>query len=119
MRPTRTLRSVLVKKRPAPSEVFGVVYRIMCSDCSWSYVGETGRSLQERQKEHARAIRDMDVGRSEIVKHMMETGHRVDPQTASVIDRESDWRRRVVKEAYWTNKVGAKNRVKHDIGTMW
>ena len=84
-----------------------------------SYVGETGRSLQERQKEHARAIRDMDIDRSEIAKHMMETGHRVDPQAASIIDRESDWRRRVAKEAFWTRNLGSKNKVKHDIGTSW
>ena len=119
MKPTRTLRSLLVKKRPAPSKTFGVVYVIKCSDCSWNYVGETGRSLQERQKEHSRAIRDMDVDRSEIARHAVETGHRVDPMAAAVVDKDSDWRRRVIKEAVWTKKLGGSNHVKHDIGAVW
>ena len=75
------------------------------SDCHWSYMGDTGRGLQERQKEHSRAIRDMDVDRSEIAKCVMETRHRMDPQAASVIDKQSDWHRRVIKEAVWTKKL--------------
>ena len=33
-----------------------VVYKIPCSDCCWSYVGETGRCFKTRRKEHPRTI---------------------------------------------------------------
>ena len=29
-----------------------IVYKINFSDCSWSYIGETGRAFVTRKKEH-------------------------------------------------------------------
>ena len=41
MKPQRTLRSMLVKKKPAQAQVLGSVYRLNSGSCSWSYVGES------------------------------------------------------------------------------
>ena len=119
MGPTRTLRSLLVRKRPAKAKQLGNVYRITCSSCPWTYVGETGRCVDERRKEHLRACRELDVDRSEVARHVAETGHKLDLGNIKVLDRETSWRRRVVKEAIWTRKLGSSNKVKHDIGQLW
>jgi len=53
-----TLRSHLVRPKDTvdPAKQDGVVYRIPC-ECGKVYIGETGRSMQERIKEHDRDIR--------------------------------------------------------------
>ena len=40
------------KFRPAPDLQTNVVYKIPCADCSWCYIGETGRAFNMRRKEH-------------------------------------------------------------------
>ena len=119
MRPVRTLRSLLVRKRPVKPKMLGSVYLLKCSDCHWKYVGETGREVEERRKEHRRAWRELDVSRSEVARHAAETGHRIDFEGLEVVEREANWRRRVVKEAMWTKKANSSNKVKHDIGNLW
>ena len=58
-RSTTTLRNHLVRpKDPVPPERRGgVVYMIPCGDCNKVYVGETGRPIGERIKEHQRDVR--------------------------------------------------------------
>ena len=51
---------------------------------------ETGGSLQEKQKEYARAVREMDVQRSEVARHAAEDGHEVEVRDIHIIDRESN-----------------------------
>ena len=81
-------------------------------------MGETGRCLHERQKEHVRLVRELNTDRSEIAKHVAENGHSVDLKGISVIDKEPQWRRRIIKEAFWSAKLKSGNRVKHDIGRL-
>ena len=62
-KPTTTLRHLLtnVKYRDEPNNRQGAVYKIKCSDCQASYIGETGRSLNTRLTEHKRATRNGDA----------------------------------------------------------
>ena len=121
MKPVSTLRKQLVRKRPRAAERFGVVYRLCCASegCRWNYVGESGRTMEERRKEHARAVKDVDVARSEVAQHVHEESHQVDFNGMEVIDREPDWRKRVVKEALWTRKFSSSNRTKHTLSDFW
>ena len=61
--PTNTLRQVLVcPKDPVLKENrSGVIYQIPCSRCPQTYIGQTGRTLGQRLKEHQRAIRDRNT----------------------------------------------------------
>ena len=44
-----TIKSSLVRKRPENAKAVGIVYHIPCGvdNCDWSYVGESGRSVEE------------------------------------------------------------------------
>jgi len=121
LRPSNTLRSLLVKKRPSPSLCLGSVYHIPCSEpgCSFSYVGESSRPLEKRGKEHVRAIRQLDVDRSELAKHVHETGHSIPIDGMKRLCKEENWKRRITKEALWTRKCKSTNKVKIDIGRFY
>ena len=86
---TTILRSHLVSKRPAPASPFGIVYQLPCAaqHCRWIYVGKSGQSMEHRQKEHARAVSDCDVTRSEVAQHALNEGHNVDFSSMKIIDR--------------------------------
>ena len=95
----RTLRSLLtrVKSRPDKERVKGVVYKIDCS-CGSTYVGETGRTLDARVKEHKRAVR-MDHANNGIAVHTNSTLHDIRWDSAEVLEQESNWWKRRYKEA--------------------
>ncbi len=93
-RPHDTLRRRLV--RPKDSEEAqkkcGVVYHLSCAQCDSQYIGETERSLHKRLQEHRRES-------SPVGHHMIEKTHKLDDQNIKVIDRESRWFERGVREA--------------------
>ena len=53
-KPTIASRQLLtnVKDKDEPNNRQGAVYKIKCSDCQASYIGETGRNLNTRLTEH-------------------------------------------------------------------
>ena len=75
--------------------------------------------MEERRKEHLRAIRDLDVQRSEVARHAIEDDHTVKIDDMKIVEKEPYWKRIIIKEALWTAKLGGSNKVKHDIGTAW
>ena len=78
-KPITTLRQLLtnIKDRDEPRNRQGAVYKINCSDCHASYIGETGRNLTTRLTEHKRATRKGDVN-NHIVEHHRLTNHAID-----------------------------------------
>ena len=70
-----TIRSHLVQPKDTvdPAKQDGVVHKISC-ECGEVYIGETGRSMQERVKEHARDIRLARTLTSAVSEHAQETG---------------------------------------------
>ena len=63
-----------------------VVYKIPCADCKWNYVGETGRCLHTRKKEHIRNTKVFKSG-SNVASHAWLEGHTINFENARVIDR--------------------------------
>ena len=101
-KPHRTLRSLLVHvKDPIPPEGRkGVVYQISCSDCPATHVGQTGRTLEHRIKEHKYALTSGNVDKSAVAEHMATTGHTIKWEEARVIDVESELHQRCILESW-------------------
>ena len=105
-RPNQTLRQLLVKpKDPIPlDQRNGVVYRIPCRYCAKTYVGQSGRSLACRIKEHQRAVRNGDENASAIAEHAWGCHHHIDWEAAEVVDSNPDWYPRCLMESWHIHK---------------
>jgi len=81
-----------------PTKQDGVVYKIPC-ECGKVYIGETGRAMQDRIKEHDRDIRLARTQASAVSEHGNETEHLPIWKEVKFIDRDPHWYTRRVKEA--------------------
>ncbi len=94
-----TLRRTLTHVKTAiPEEKKqGVVYEVPCRDCGAVYIGETGRNLQERVKEHKYAVKRQDDNNG-IAVHAWTNDHAVDWSEAKVRTKEQvTWRRKILE----------------------
>lgn len=90
-----------------PKNQCGVVYEVECGDCEKTYVGQTKNSLHTRLKQHQAACRSVQPERSALAEHAIDQGHQIDWRNAKVLARQTDWRRRVFSEAYFTQQRGS------------
>jgi hypothetical protein len=74
------------------------VYRIPC-ECGKVYIGQTGRSIEARYKEHMRHIQLDEPEKCVVAEHSINIGHQIDFNNVSVLDRASGYMDRLVKEA--------------------
>ena len=86
------------KDAPKPTKQDGVVWKI---PCEWGKVsiGETGRAMQERIKEHDKDIRFARTQNSAVSEHANETGNLPIWNEIRFIERVPHWYTRRVKEA--------------------
>ena len=70
-----------------------------CNDCNQVYIGETGRPIGERIKEHQRDVRLSRVDGSAVAEHAWGAGHHPNWDDVRCIDREQHWYTRRIKEA--------------------
>ena len=63
-----------------------IVYRINCSDCDFSYYGQTNRPLKIRIKQHKRAVQHNDKN-SKIAQHVEKYEHRMDFENAIIVSK--------------------------------
>ena len=83
-----TFRQLLIhpKGRVPMDERQGVVYSIPCTVCPKVYIGQMGRSLKHRLKEHRRALRNGDVAGSALAEHALMAGHGIDLSKPEVLN---------------------------------
>ena len=74
-----------------------VVYQISCMDCNASYVGQTGRLLSTRVKEHRAHINRNSAQPSVITDHRL-LGHDFDWENVRVLDEEPILGKRLLSE---------------------
>lgn len=100
-----TLRQTLMKvKSTRPDDrKKGVVYEVPCADCNCVYVGETGRSLEMRLKEHRYAVKTMDTNNG-VAVHAWTNDHHVNWEAAKVITVEQHQTKRKVLESLHIKK---------------
>ena len=86
--PTNTLIQALVhpKNPVAKEDKAGVVYQIPCSRCPQTYIGQTGRTLGQRLKEHKGAVRDRNTSTSTLAEHVCNTGHPMDCSQTHILE---------------------------------
>ncbi|XP_068691539.1 uncharacterized protein [Montipora foliosa] len=112
-KPLKTLQQEFPspKTRQPLDQQCNVVYKIPCSDCPWSYIGETGRCFLTRKKEHQRNLKNFAKG-SNIASHAWKNDHSIDFNNACVIDK-GNYRVRKTLESWHTAKtVNADNNSK-------
>jgi len=73
--PMRTLRSLSFIKDPVPIQAKTGVYKVTCRDCGSSYIGQTGRSISVRLKEHLDAWEKNDRHKSSVARHLLDSRH--------------------------------------------
>ena len=131
MKPHRTIRSMIVlpKDKRKPLQTAEVVYEIPCKSCDKSYVGETGRLLRVRLKEHhgetekkssgfftrskhKSSVASVDSFKSAMAEHATLNNHVVDWDGVKIVDQEADRTTRWLKEA-----IVIRNRGKQTVNT--
>ena len=96
-KPFNTLKSILVKPKDSieKEDQCGLVYHIRCKDCSDTYIGETGRNMAIRFKEHT----SRKGTNSAIKEHLEAKNHSCSLEDVRILEKEDDWYKRKVKEA--------------------
>ena len=91
-----------IKDRDEPRNRQGAVYKINCSDCHASYIGETGRNLITRLTEHKRETRKGNVN-SHIAEHHQLTNHTNDWDSAQCLTYSTNYFQQLTLESWFTN----------------
>jgi len=101
-KPFNTIRNLLVrpKDKNDPKKTCGIIYNISCPSCKETYIGETGRNLETRLKEHL----DPKSSQSAVQIHTQSTGHLFNQDSAKIIGREDSKHRRKILEAIEIHK---------------
>jgi hypothetical protein len=113
-KPLRTLQQLFPspKDKPPPENQINVVYKINCSDCSWSYIGETGRAFNTRRKEHIKNV-ELDKSGSNIANHAWANDHKIDFDGGKIIDKGTYRHRQTLESWHTACTKGSDNNSKH------
>lgn len=115
-RPMNTIRQLLVhpKDKRELGDNSEVVYKIPCQSCDKCYIGETGRKLKVRMKEHQdeadeasnkhftraqRKASESTLNKSAITDHVASTNHTIDWEESKILAREPHRTRRWIRES--------------------
>lgn len=79
------------KKKPEKLDKSGV-YKISCGDCNSVYIGQTGRNLNQRIKEHRKSIIN-NVKNSGIASHCVDHNHFIDLDNIKLLHNETKSKR--------------------------
>lgn len=91
-----TVKNLLIKNSPDDSK--GCVYRIPCNNCNKVYFGQTGKSLEQRIKQHKYSVRTGQESNAVFV-HMSENNHCIDWDHAHKIVSCKDFTERNIIES--------------------
>ncbi len=108
-KPHTTLRQLLVHpKDPIPVESqTGVIYQVSCGTCHISYIGQTGRTITHRLKEHKQALTS-PYHFSAVAEHAMKESHVIDWKSGKVIDICHQLYPRCYLESWYIKTKGSK-----------
>ena len=116
---TNSLKSIFLPiqkgKNPNCNES-KLIYKIKCNDCDNVYIRETAREKNTRIQEHKKCIKTMDAN-SKIFQHVYRNSHQMNFNDTETLGYETEWRRRIIKEAILTQETAGKtfNDTKHTL----
>ena len=99
---TSTISNVLAKKNSSLGSDSGV-YKIPCKDCDSVYIGETGRDLATRIKEHKYAIRTANENNA-LFRHVRDQNHIIDWDSSVLMYKYNDYKKRKIVESFCIKK---------------
>ena len=107
-KPTTTLRQLLtnVKDRDEPNNRQGAVYKIKCSDCQASYIGEIGRNLNSRLTGPANQPREMVMPTITLlyfINSVTNPNIDWDSDSAQCLTYSTNYFQRLTLESWYTN----------------
>ncbi|OXA38612.1 hypothetical protein Fcan01_26646 [Folsomia candida] len=116
------LSSLLFNFKDKKEKVNCGIYKIKCKQCADIYIGESGRDILTRLEEHEAHIRKNRVQASAVALHMAENpGHEIDKASFKLIEIETRYFHRKIKEALYikksTNTMNTNNGIK--INSIW
>jgi len=94
------LGSIIKRHKDSLPDSFkmNVVYKLKCSDCNASYVGQTCRSLKTRIAEHRNHINRNTTTQSVITEHRIGLSHDFDWNNVEILDVERFYTKRLISE---------------------
>ena len=114
-----TIKQIILKPkdRDPKDSKSGLIYSYQCPklDCNEKYIGETGRTLGERRKEHLKQP-------SPIHGHSQATGHPIDNNNFNIIGREDQGQAKTIKESIYirvNNPTLNQNIGKYNLNHIW
>ena len=119
LKPHHTLSLLFRKPKGAINyeQKRGMVYQISCRYCNAVYVGEAGRSVRARKREHADAVETFNTKKSALSQHVMDFDHRIDWDNVKILKSESHaYRRRVAKSFLINQKACSCNAINRNDG---
>ena len=90
-----TLSGFCPKDKTPDLQQCGVVYQFTCPQYQYMYVGETGRTLATRMKDHT----SHNTQPTAVGDHCRDHGHVISKNNVEVVAREEGWFKRKVREA--------------------
>ncbi|XP_072039787.1 uncharacterized protein [Amphiura filiformis] len=125
MKPNTSLRKLLVhpKDKIDSLDKTDCIYEIPCQNCDSTYVGETGRKLNTRLKEHQKETEKLErskknftrqtrkesvteQSKSAIADHAIQQNHVINWDDTKVLQKECDASTRFIRESIWIRKRG-------------
>ena len=90
------VKSLLISNAPKSDE--GVVYTIPCKGCNIKYIGQTGKTLETRIKQHKYSIRTAQLSNALFV-HRNDNNHPIDFDNSKIIIHIKDFTNRNIIES--------------------
>jgi len=86
-----------------------IVYKINCTNCDQTYIGQTKRHLDTRIKEHKNNIKNASGNHSVVTNHRLSFDHDFEWDKPIILHREKNRKKREIAEMFFIKKFKKSN----------